>query len=157
MTGQWSPRLVEAYLAEAAQSLSNATELQVDVIFQHCPAVVRQSVEERSVGGGAAGASTAEQLPQVLAVIRWLGWLDEEQQQIVWHRAEGRKWKAICQQLGIDRTTAWRRWTYATVTIAAHLNAKQDATTLQHQDIFHSDSDALSSQHESWSVERDAR
>jgi hypothetical protein len=50
-------------------------------------------------------------------------WLDPEERQLVWLRAEGVPWKRITHRLGIGRTTAWQRWTLALLKIATRLNA----------------------------------
>jgi hypothetical protein len=55
----------------------------------------------------------------------WLRWLEIEDAKLVWERAGGRPWKIIAHRWGIDRSTAWRRWTYALVTIAAKLNSRK--------------------------------
>jgi hypothetical protein len=52
-------------------------------------------------------------------------------------------WKAIAHARGIDRSTAWRRWTCAMITIAARLNAESDATTLQHREAIRPSADPV--------------
>ena len=42
----------------------------------------------------------------------WLMWLEPEERQLVWLRAEGMPWKWITRRLGIGRTTAWQRWSH---------------------------------------------
>ena len=53
----------------------------------------------------------------------WLMWLEPEERQLLWLRAEGMPWKWITRRLGVGRTTAWQRWTMALLTIAVRLNA----------------------------------
>jgi hypothetical protein len=50
-----------------------------------------------------------------------------EYAKIVWMRAEGARWRAVCIEAGVARQTAWRRWVAALQTIAQHLN-KQAAS-----------------------------
>jgi hypothetical protein len=57
--------------------------------------------------------------------IDWLRLLDPEDARIVWLRAEGIRWRQVCIRAGCVRTTAWRRWAAALLTIAKHLNAKE--------------------------------
>jgi hypothetical protein len=38
----------------------------------------------------------------------WLRWIERDDQRIVWARANGRPWKAIAHDLGVERTTAFR-------------------------------------------------
>jgi len=57
--------------------------------------------------------------------IGWLHLLDPEDARIVWLRAEGVRWRQVCYRAGVVRSTAWRRWAAALLTIAKHLNAKE--------------------------------
>lgn len=64
--------------------------------------------------------------------LEWLALVggDSEQaiidnRRIVWMRAEGHRWKQICRAVGCVRSTAWRRWTAALVTIANRLNKQR--------------------------------
>jgi hypothetical protein len=41
---------------------------------------------------------------------------------IIWLRAERVRWRQICIRMGCVRSTAWRRWAAALITIANHLN-----------------------------------
>lgn len=54
-----------------------------------------------------------------------IGWLmlvsDPDDRRILWMRAEGERWKAICYRIGVTRTTAWRRWTGAILTVSKSL------------------------------------
>jgi hypothetical protein len=55
-------------------------------------------------------------------VLGWLSWLEPEERQLVWLRAEGLPWKRITHRLGVGRTTAWQKWTMALLKIASRLN-----------------------------------
>lgn len=64
--------------------------------------------------------------------LEWLALIggDSEQaiidnRRIVWMRAEGYRWKQICRAAGCVRSTAWRRWTAALITIANRLNRQR--------------------------------
>ncbi|MDO5758530.1 MAG: DUF6362 family protein [Rhodobacterales bacterium] len=63
--------------------------------------------------------------------LEWLALISGETEQhaadnrrIVWMRAEGYRWRQVCIQIGCVRSTAWRRWTAALITIANRLNKK---------------------------------
>jgi len=58
----------------------------------------------------------------------WLSWLEEEERKLVLWRGMREPWKAICRRIGVDRSTAWRRWTYALVRVAARLEANPGQT-----------------------------
>jgi hypothetical protein len=53
----------------------------------------------------------------------WLRWIERDDQRIVWARANGRPWKAIAHDLGVERTTAWRRWRIGIAVITARLES----------------------------------
>jgi len=44
---------------------------------------------------------------------------------LVWARAEGAPWKAICWRFGVARATAHRRWQYGLSVIAWWLNGRR--------------------------------
>ena len=67
-----------------------------------------------------------------LRAIAWLHLLDADEVRLVWLRAERVRWKAIAPRFGVDRSTAWRRWTCALIKIAAHLNSADAEKVLQH-------------------------
>ena len=69
----------------------------------------------------------------------WLALIGGETEQvtadnrrIVWMRAEGHRWKQICRAVGCVRSTAWRRWTAALVTIANRLNKQRKTSRRPH-------------------------
>ena len=47
-----------------------------------------------------------------------------EDARIVWLRAEGVRWRQVCIRAGVVRSTAWRRWAAALLTIAKKLNSQ---------------------------------
>ena len=71
--------------------------------------------------------------------LEWLALIGGENEQavidnrrIVWMRAEGYRWKQICRAVGCVRSTAWRRWTAALVTIANRLNKQRKTSRRPH-------------------------
>ena len=69
-------------------------------------------------------------IPSAAAITRmeecfdWLLMLDPEDARIIWLRAEGVRWRQVCIRAGVVRSTAWRRWAAALLTIAKRLNAQ---------------------------------
>lgn len=59
------------------------------------------------------------------ATLPWLQWLEPDVAKLVWARAEGTQWKAICWRFGISRATASRRYDYGLSVIAWRLNGRQ--------------------------------
>jgi hypothetical protein len=54
----------------------------------------------------------------------WFTWLEPDDARLIWARAEGAPWKAICWRFGIGRATAHRRWQYGLSLIAWRLNGR---------------------------------
>jgi predicted DNA-binding protein (UPF0251 family) len=53
----------------------------------------------------------------------WVLWLNEAERKLIWSRAARVPWKQITYEMGVDRSTAWRRHKLALTKIAARLNA----------------------------------
>jgi hypothetical protein len=70
---------------------------------------------------------SARDIQRMEDCIGWLAWLDPEDAQIVWLRAEGVRWRQVCIRAGVVRSTAWRRWAASLLTIAKHLNAMDES------------------------------
>ena len=121
---RWTPKLVAAILEEAADTLRRLPRVKVQGYISAWPPVLHDfwdafGWEEAEVRLGPPSARAIDHMDHALL---WLRWLDQDEQAIVWDRANRRPWKAIAQERSIDRTTAWRRWTYALITLAARLN-----------------------------------
>jgi hypothetical protein len=119
----WTPELVEAYLAEAADTLRRLPEKRVRGYFSSWPDIVLDACEAYGWEDAKTrlGPPTARAIDQMDRTLLWLRWLDRSDQKIVWDRANGRGWKAIAYEHSINRTTAWRRWCYALCLIATRL------------------------------------
>ncbi len=126
----WTPKMVAVYLEEAADTLRRLPPVKVRGYVSAWPPVLRDfweayGREEVQVRPGPPSAKAIDQMDRTLL---WLRWLDRDESRLVWRRACRRPWKAITYEFGCDRTTAWRRWTYAMITIATRLNAQEAAT-----------------------------
>ncbi|MBV9243254.1 MAG: hypothetical protein JO366_00410 [Methylobacteriaceae bacterium] len=120
----WAPRLVQAYLADAADTLRRLPGARGSRVFAS-PEIARgvQQLSISAQGQGPVGSPSPQAVDQAKIATSWLLWLDVDDQRIVWERAKGRSWKEIAHACKIDRTTAWRRLTCALAVIAAKLNA----------------------------------
>jgi hypothetical protein len=114
----WTPELVAKRLAEAADVLARLPEERVRGLYDLWPKLI--GAPGRPTGPAAAAPEAIDRMDEALA---WLCWLDHEERQLVWLRAEGLPWKWITRRLGMGRTTAWQRWTIALLKIATRLNA----------------------------------
>jgi hypothetical protein len=55
----------------------------------------------------------------------WMPWLETVDAKIVWLRASGTRWKAICWAVGLTRAAAHEHWLYALCVIAWRLNGRE--------------------------------
>ncbi|MBB4267612.1 DUF6362 family protein [Roseospira visakhapatnamensis] len=135
----WTPRLVEVYLAEAADTLRRLPEQRVRGFVSAWPEAVCEKWDALGCEDGPtqAGPPSPQAIDRMDRTLLWLRWLEPEEQRIVWARANGHPWKQIAWEHGINRSTAWRRWTHALVALAARLSAQSDATLSRHQDVQH--------------------
>ena len=67
---------------------------------------------------------SAVQITQMEECLDWLLLVDPEDARIVWLRAEGARWRQVCIRAGCVRSTAWRRWAAALLTISKKLNSQ---------------------------------
>jgi hypothetical protein len=65
------------------------------------------------------------QITEAEEAMLWLRWLEKDDAQIVWLRANRTPWKPICWELGISRATANRRWQYGIAVIVWRLNGRR--------------------------------
>jgi hypothetical protein len=88
------------------------------------PDVVRQAAE--AYGWDAAVppriTPSAAEIGRMEECFAWLSWLEPRDRQIVWLRAAGVRWRAICVRVGYARTHAWRRQVAALKRIAEQAN-----------------------------------
>ena len=131
----WTPQLVEIYLAEAAETLGRLPGTQVCRHTMRWPDSQRvpdgfdQSVQGRSPGGPPSAAA----IDRMDTTLDWLHWLEPDDRRLVWERACGVPWKILAYRHGMTRTTAWRHWVAALLTISQRLgtgrtNKTADAT-----------------------------
>ena len=65
---------------------------------------------------------SAADIASMEVCLDWLRLVSPEDARIIWHRAEGHRWRYVCIQAGCVRQTAWRRWVAALATIAKKVN-----------------------------------
>lgn len=120
----WTVEVVEAMLAEAADTLRRLPGERPRGYFSTMPTPLREVVEAVAGDPGAPrrpppSAAAISRLDQVLA---WHGWLSEVQWRVVWARATGVPWRPLCRRLGCGRTKAWQTWVTALVLLKTRLN-----------------------------------
>lgn len=66
-----------------------------------------------------------ERIDRLDEVLRWSLLLEPGERRIVWGRALSVPWKVIAGDLGLDRTTCWRRHDRALARLALHLASER--------------------------------
>jgi hypothetical protein len=125
----WTPKLVEARLEEAADTLRRLPEQRVQACRSGWPQIIREfhdayGCEPARLRLGPPSAVAIDRMDQTLA---WLRWLEPDDARIVWLRACGVRWKPICYRFGVSRDTAWRHWLAAIITIGDHLRGSRQS------------------------------
>lgn len=105
-----------------------AAEQKVLGFFGTWPPVVRDfweafGWEEARIRRGPPQPGAIDRMDEVMI---WLTWLEADDARIVWLRACRTPWKLITWRFGMSRTTAWRNWVAALLTIAARLAGASD-------------------------------
>ena len=126
----WTPDEVEARLKEAADVLDRLPDRNVQGYFNLWPEIVhdfadRVGQKPEPMRRPPPPAAAISRMEEALA---WIRLLALEDGKLVWARAEGTPWKAICWRFGIARSTADRRWRYGLGVIAIRLNGRRVAT-----------------------------
>jgi len=123
----WTPERVEERLSEAADVLKRLPEEKVQGFFNVWPEVVRDFADMV----GATPRPMRRPPPSAAAISRmeealtWMRFLAPEDGRLLWARAEGAPWKAICWRFGVSRATAHRRWQYGLSVIALRLGGRR--------------------------------
>ncbi len=119
-----TPREIEDRLEEAAYTLRNLPEKDRPRGYgSSWPPVVHDAKHAY----GYTPERPMRVIPSAAAISRmeecfdWLLMLNPEDARIVWLRAEGARWRQVCIRAGVVRSTAWRRWVAALLTISKKL------------------------------------
>jgi Domain of unknown function (DUF6362) len=119
LAGQhWDNQAVAERLEEAVDVLARLPEARIHGVYDLWPRLVGEPCTHAR-----PAAAAPEAIDRMDETLGWLMWLEPEERQLVWLRAEGMPWKWITRRLGIGRTTAWQRWTAALLQIAVRLDA----------------------------------
>ena len=123
---EWTPSLVEERLSEAAFVLKRLPADRRRGYFNVWPQIVHDFADK--VG---QEPRPMRVLPSPAAISRmeetlsWTVGLDPIDGKIVWMRAHGERWKAICWSVGMQRSAAHEHWLYALCVIAFRLNGRR--------------------------------
>lgn len=64
------------------------------------------------------------QITEAEEAVLWLRWLEKNDAQIVWLRANRKPWKLICWEMGLSRTATTRHWQFGIAVITWRLNGR---------------------------------
>jgi hypothetical protein len=122
---EWTADCVADHFEEAFRTLRKLPPVKAQGYFNTWPDIVRTSREIAAmepqpmrVWPSAAAITRLEQ------TFDWVLWIEEEERKLIWSRAARVPWKQISGELGVDRTTAWRKHKLALTKIASRLNVK---------------------------------
>jgi hypothetical protein len=128
---EWSSRIVEDRLTEAADVMRRLPPVRVQGYFSTWPAIAHDFSDR--VGQEPTRMRRPPPSPDAITraeeTLLWLRWLELDDARLVWMRAERARWREICQRFGIARSTANRRYDYALSLIAWKLDGRAMSKT----------------------------
>ena len=121
---QWTPSLIEERFIEAADVMRRLPNVRVPGHFNTWPKMLCEFAD--LVGQEPTRLRRPPPAPDAISrmeeALGWLRWLEPADAKIVWLRAAGERWKAICWRVGLSRAAANEHWLYALCVIAWRLN-----------------------------------
>jgi hypothetical protein len=123
----WTPSLIEERFIEAAAVMKRLPEVRVPGYFNTWPKMVVEFADR--VGQEAPRLRLPPPAPDAISrmeeTLSWLAWLDPVDAKIVWLRATGERWKAVCWKVGLVRSAAHQHWLYALCVILLRLKGRK--------------------------------
>ena len=114
---RWDSQVVARRLEEAADTLARLPDERVRGLYDLWPKLI--GAAGRQARPAAAAPEAIDRMDEALG---WLMWLEPEERQLVWLRAEACRGSGSPGGSGIGRTTAWQRWTTALLKIVVRLD-----------------------------------
>jgi hypothetical protein len=123
---KWTPSLIEERFVEAADVMKRLPNMRVPGYFNTWPKMLLEFAD--LVGQEPPRLRRPPPAPDAISrteeTLGWLRWLEADEARLIWMRAEGTPWRAICQRFGFARATAHRRWEYALCVIMWRLHGR---------------------------------
>lgn len=127
---KWTESMVEERFEEAVQTLRRLEVPHTKPMgyFSTWPPIVYTAWEIMAQDKLPLrlGPPPADAISRMEKTFEWLHWLEVEERNLIWWRAENRRWKTIERALGCCRQTAWRRWVIALCKITHRLNTAEN-------------------------------
>jgi hypothetical protein len=123
---EWTREIVEARLAEAADVLKRLPEERVQGYFSTWPEIVHSFGDKVGQAPKPMRVLPSPQaIDRMAETLTWTVGLDPIIGRIVWLRAHGQRWKAICWAVGLQKSAAHQYWLYGLSVIALRLNRRR--------------------------------
>ena len=120
----WTADDVASHFEEAFRTLRKLPPVKAKGYFNAWPDFVRSKKEIAAMEPQPMRVwPSASAITRLEQTFDWVLWLDEPERKLIWSRAARVPWKQITYEMGVDRSTAWRRHKLALTKIAARLNA----------------------------------
>ena len=126
MAEKWTKERVEERLEEAAEIMKRLPAVKPQQIRSAWPPIIQEFWEAYGWNETHVrlGPPPPDAITRMDECMEWLRWLERDQMQLVWARAERIPWKVILNRLGVSRATAWRNWSLALSELAIRLNSR---------------------------------
>jgi hypothetical protein len=123
----WTPSLVEERLVEAAAILRRLPEQRIRGHFNTWPTMSYEFSD--LIGQEMPRPKRPWPAPDAISrmeeTLTWTIGLDQVDAKIVWLRASGVRWKAVCGTVGLARAACHEHWLYALCVIALRLSGRR--------------------------------
>jgi hypothetical protein len=120
----WTPSMIEERFVEAADVMKRLPDVRVPGYYSLWPKALHEFAD--LVGQEPPQLRRPPPTPAAISrmeeTLSWLHWLEPTDAKILWLRANGERWKAVCCKVGLSRAAANERWLYALCVIAWRLN-----------------------------------
>ena len=128
---RWTQSMVADQLEDAVRTLEKLPPVVVQGYFNLWPKIKYTELEIlQQEKLPLKLRPRTEEITRLEETFSWMACLEIEERKLVWKRAARVRWKAICRELGCDRTTAWRQWVIALTKISSFLNSRSAPKTL---------------------------
>ena len=124
----WNKKIVVAYLEDAADIHRRLPRVKVDGYYNLWPETMRDEwtkLYDAVNGTNQLGAPNAREVSYHEEIMEWLRWVQPDQQQLVWMRANRIPWKILIDQFGASKATLWRKVDNGLARIESTLIANQ--------------------------------
>jgi hypothetical protein len=125
--GNWTPSLIEERFIEAADVMKRLPEVRAQSYYSLWPRVFHEFADliEQEPPRLRRPPPAPDAISRMEETLSWLVWLEPMDRKIVWRRANGERWKAVCGLVGLTRSAAHQHWMFALCVIALRLNGRR--------------------------------